>query len=133
MAIDPLKVTQNIRESYIRYLTSTFRLRDANLRKLFYREVEKFLFTNGPILEATPPFKNGCYLKDLVQEGLLTKRLESFVYDSLPYLRENPLYLHQEKALRKILSGRNLVIASGTSSGKTECFLIPVYNHLLRE
>ena len=133
MAIDPLKVTQNIRESYIRYLASTFRLRDANLRELFYREVEKFLFTNGPILEATPPFKNGCYLKDLVQEGLLTKRLESFVYDSLPYLRENPLYLHQEKALRKILSGRNLVIASSTSSGKTECFLIPVYNHLLRE
>ena len=133
MAIDPIKVAQNIRESYIRYLTSTFRLRDAYLRKLFHHEVEKFCFTNGPILEATPPFKNGRYLKDLIQEKILAERLESFIYDALPYLRDNPLYLHQEKALRKILSGRNLVIASGTSSGKTECFLIPVYNHLLRE
>ncbi len=133
MAIDPIKVTQNIKGSYIRYLTSALRLRDANLRELFYQEAEKFWFINGPILEATPPFKSGYYLKDLVQEGLLTERLENFIYDALPYLRENPLYLHQEKALRKIVSGRNVVIASGTSSGKTESFLIPIYNHLLKE
>jgi ATP-dependent helicase YprA (DUF1998 family) len=41
--------------------------------------------------------------------------------------------LHQEKAIRKILNGRNVVITSGTASGKTECFLIPIYNYLLRE
>ncbi len=133
MAIDPIKVTGSIRQSYIRYLTSTFRLRNENLRRLFHEEVEKFWFTNGPILEATPPFKRGCYLKDLIQEGLLVKSLEKFIYDALPYLRDNPLYLHQEKALRKILKDRNVVIASGTSSGKTECFLIPILNHLLKE
>ncbi|MGC8829959.1 MAG: DEAD/DEAH box helicase [Verrucomicrobiia bacterium] len=131
--MDPLKVTQNIRESYVRYLTSTFLLRDTALRKLFKEEAEKFWFTNGPILEATPPFKKGCYLKDLIGEGLLTKDLENFIYEVLPYLRNSSLYLHQEKALRKILSRRNVVITSGTASGKTECFLIPIYNHLLRE
>jgi len=146
MIIDPFKVTQNVRESYTRYLTSTFRLRDANLRKLFHQEVEKFWFTNGPILEATPPFKNGYYLKDLINEGIL----ESNVYkltspnyveknsqreqqNPLYTLRDNPLYLHQEKAIKKILSGRNIVIASGTSSGKTECFLLPIYNQLIKE
>ncbi|MEO0275099.1 MAG: DEAD/DEAH box helicase, partial [candidate division WOR-3 bacterium] len=133
MAIDPLKVTQNIRESYVRYLTNTFRLRDANLRKLFRQEAEKFWFTNGPILEATPPFKRGCYLRDLIKEGVLTEKLEEVIYGALPYLRNSPLYLHQEKAIRKILNGRNVVIASGTASGKTECFLIPIFNHLLRE
>ncbi len=94
MPIDPIKVTQNIRESYVRYLTSTFRLRDATLRELFHQEAKKFWFTNGPILEATPPFRAGCYIKDLIEEGLLTKDLESFIYDALPYLRYNPLYLH---------------------------------------
>ncbi|MHA1578346.1 MAG: DEAD/DEAH box helicase [Candidatus Freyarchaeota archaeon] len=84
-------------------------------------------------MEATPPFERGCYLKDLIQEGLLNKRLEDFIFYAFPYLRDYPLYLHQERALRKILNGRNVVIASGTSSGKTECFLIPIYNHLLEE
>lgn len=133
MTLDPLKLTQNIKESYVRYLTSTFRLRDATLRKLFHQEAEKFWFTNGPILEATPPFRKGCYLKDLIDEGLLTSKLENFIYHALPYLKDNPLYLHQEKALRKILNGHNVVIASGTASGKTECFLLPIYNHILRE
>lgn len=133
MSLDPLKTTQNIRESYVRYLTSTFRLKDATLRRLFQEEAERFWFINGPILEATPPYKKGCYLKDLIEEGLIEKDFENFIYDVLPYLRFNPLYLHQEKAIRKILNGRNVVITSGTASGKTECFLIPIYNHLLRE
>ena len=133
MPINPVKVTQAIRESYTRYLTSTFRLRDGTLRELFHQEVEKFWFTNGPILEATPPFKSGCHLKDLVNEGLLSKTFEDFIYDALPHLRNKPFYLHQEKALRKILDGQNVVIASGTSSGKTECFLLPIYNLLLNE
>jgi len=133
MPINPIKLTQEIKENYTRYLTSAFRLRDEKLRELFYQESGKFWFTNGPILEATPPFKSGCYLKNLINQGLLSKTLKDFIYDALPYLRDNPLYLHQENALRKILNGRNVIIASGTSSGKTECFLLPIYNYLLKE
>lgn len=142
MAIDPLNVARNIRESYNRYLTSAFRLRDAKLRKLFREEVKKFWFTNGPVLEATPPFKRGRHLKDLINDGILSPQvfeLTSPDYDKgkqtnpLFPLRQNNLYLHQDKALNKTLSGRNVVIASGTGSGKTECFLIPIYNQLLKE
>jgi len=133
MSINPLKLTRDVREGYIRYLMSSFRLRDKRLKKLFYERVKKFSYTNGPILEATPPFKKGCYLEDLVRKGILDETLENFIYDALPYLKNNPLYLHQEKAIKKILNKRNIVIASGTSSGKTECFIIPIYNHLLNE
>lgn len=133
MPLDPIKVTRAIRESYTRYLTTAFRLRDKKLQALFHQEVEKFWFTNGPILEATPPFKNGCFLRELIEDGILNKDCERYFYHSLPYLQKNPLYLHQEKAIRKILNGRNIVIASGTSSGKTECFLLPAYNHLMNE
>ncbi len=131
--IDPLKLTQNVRDSYIRYLTSTFRLRDSNLQRLFHEEVKRFWFTNGPILEATQPFKKGDYLQNLIDNGFLNKSLEKFIYDALPYLYDNQLYLHQDRAIRRILEGRNVVLASGTSSGKTECFLLPIYNYLIEE
>ena len=146
MPIDPIKLTQEIKESYTRYLTSAFRLRDEKLRELFYQETGKFWFTNGPILEATPPFKSGCYLKDLIDGSLLKnkvykltspnyveKNLQKEQKNPLYIFQDNPLYLHQEKAIRKILNGRNVVISSGTGSGKTECFLFPIYNHLLKE
>lgn len=35
-------------------------------------------------------------------------------------------YRHQEQAIRSILAGVSTVIASGTGSGKTEAFLLPV-------
>ncbi len=133
MAIDPLEVTTAITDSYKRYLSTSFRLRDPVLAELFDEELEKFQFAKGPILEATPPFKAGLSLSDLAAEGLLDQLLADLIYESHPYLKTKPLYLHQERAIRKALRGRNLVISSGTSSGKTECFLIPTLNHLLRE
>jgi hypothetical protein len=109
MPIDPVKVTQAIRESYTRYLTSTFRLRDGTLRKLFHQRVDEFPFTSGPILEATPPFRTDRYVKDLINEKLLNKTFVHFIYDSLPYLQSKPLYLHQEKTLKKILNVETLL------------------------
>jgi ATP-dependent helicase YprA (DUF1998 family) len=116
MPLDPLKTTGTIRESYVRYLTTAFHLRDPKLQALFHEEVGKFGFTNGPILEATPPFRSGCFLGNLIKEGILSEECEYFLYRSLPYLQKNPLYLHQEKSIRKILNGRNIVITSGTRS-----------------
>ena len=52
--------------------------------------------------------------------------------DTLPLRR--PLYLHQEQGIVKtVRDGRNVVIATGTGSGKTETFLLPILDHLLRE
>ena len=46
---------------------------------------------------------------------------------------ERPLYRHQEEAIQKAVSRRNLIVATGTGSGKTECYLFPILDHLLRE
>ncbi len=133
MPLDPIRITEQIRASYTRYLTTAFRLRDPRLRDLFYEKADKFSFTNGPLLEATPPFEDGCLLVDLVEQGTLDRGLEDFIYEAFPYLRTKPLYLHQERAIKNIAGGRNVVVASGTSSGKTESFLLPIYSNLVRD
>ena len=44
------------------------------------------------------------------------------------------LYRHQEEAVRAAMAeDRNLIVCSGTGSGKTECFLIPIIDHLVRQ
>ena len=42
-----------------------------------------------------------------------------------------PPYRHQEKAFDRLLPGspRNTLVATGTGSGKTECFLLPLLEH----
>src|SRR5690606_26262794 len=43
------------------------------------------------------------------------------------------LYIHQEQAIQHANSGHNLVVATGTGSGKTESFLLPILLHLYKE
>jgi Lhr-like helicase len=58
--------------------------------------------------------------------------LASFVDDVLmPGV--GSLYAHQEEALAASLAGEPVVVTSGTSSGKTEAFLLPVLARLVSE
>ncbi|MEB3817012.1 MAG: DEAD/DEAH box helicase [Desulfurococcales archaeon] len=52
---------------------------------------------------------------------------------SLEELGIKSLYLHQYRALEAFRAGGNLVIVSGTGTGKTEAFLIPIAEALIRE
>src|SRR5262249_49699293 len=46
----------------------------------------------------------------------------------------NPPYLHQAEAIRGVLvENRSLMIMTGTGSGKTESFLLPILGKLARE
>ena len=43
------------------------------------------------------------------------------------------LYSHQATAIEKIRQGKNVVIVTGTASGKTLCYTIPVVEALLQD
>ena len=132
-SIHPIKTTQLTRESYLRYLKTVYPLQDDNLRRQFWQALEQpELLVKGPLLEATPEFAKGYSIKQLVEQGLLNEGFENLCGKGLPF--ERPLYLHQDQAIRKLCEGkRNLVVTTGTGSGKTETFLIPILNHLLQE
>lgn len=42
-----------------------------------------------------------------------------------------PLYTHQARAVQSALAGENVVVVTGTASGKTMCYNLPVLNTLL--
>jgi len=131
--MDPIEITKELKETYLRYLETSFYLKDTDLRKQF----RAILIDNAlpplvrePILEVTPSFRTGSSLGDLVNEKVLLDEFSKI--NSETFNRE--LYEHQENALRKaIVDKRNMVIATGTGSGKTECFFYPIINYLLEE
>jgi len=132
MALDPIKATKSIIDRYQAYLSTTFRLESSNLQNQFMKELQPEKFVKGPILEATPPFETGKSLEELVDEGLLSDQFKNLKSEELPLNR--PLYRHQESAIRKVVGdNRNIVVTTGTGSGKTEAFLIPILNHLFRQ
>ena len=130
--IDALAVSQDIIGSYRRYLETTFGFQNPER----HAELSAALsadraLVNGPILQATAPYATGASLGELIDQGVVTEQFRRFTPEDFPL--DRPLYKHQEEAIRKLIDGRNLMVATGTGSGKTECFLLPVINDLLGE
>lgn len=127
--LDPLETSRQIEDSYKRYLKTLLSPRDGKLAEVFDAEVDATsLLTKGPLLELTPPYETGATPRQLMEEGVLHRDFEQ-----LGFPVDQPLYVHQETAIRKFLTGRNLVVSTGTGSGKTESFLVPILNSLLEE
>ncbi|MGX1857646.1 DEAD/DEAH box helicase [Dietzia sp. NPDC055340] len=130
--LDPLATAHAIETTYKRYITTLLSPNDAALHDEFVRVVgETRSLTKGPLLETTPPYAPGLSLEELIDEGVLGASFRRMASEALPL--ERPLYAHQEKAIRKVVAGRNVVVTTGTGSGKTESFLLPIFNHLLTE
>lgn len=131
--LDPLAASRRIAAAYRRYLISTYGPRRAELREEFERALGSgFRLTRGPYLQASPPFVHGHSVTELIDASVLAPGFTALSEQTFPISRT--LYAHQEEAIRKAVEGRrNLVVATGTGSGKTECFLLPIIDRLLRE
>lgn len=130
--LDPIDVSAMISDGYRRYLRSLLPLRDPALAgALAERIAHSPLLSKGPLLEATPAHQTGRTPRELIEEGVLSP---GFTSPTGPAVHlDRPLYTHQEEAIRKARQGRNLVVATGTGSGKTESFLLPILNELQAE
>ena len=90
-----------------------------------------------PYLESTPRYETGENFANM--EGLPQPALEAYLAVSepegdLPRLIHDPPYIHQADAIRDcLINGKNLVIMTGTGSGKTEAFLLPILGKFAHE
>lgn len=119
-----------VRKRYENYLKTSFFFKDPKLRASFEAALQKSdSLLKGPFPEPARSFKKGQSARALAGECFPGES-----GDLLPALLEHPLYLHQERAVRAAhVNGRNLVVATGTASGKTECFLYPILFELYRQ
>ncbi len=90
----------------------------------------------APYLESTPRYKNSkpyAQIDDLPTAALEALHALSDANKGKPVIYPIP-YTHQLEALKETLNNsRNLMIMTGTGSGKTESFLLPILGKLARE
>lgn len=129
MAFSPIQGSNQIENQYKRYLTTMFSISDADYQKQFLEQVNcPSSFSAGPYLDAHDNFATGKTTRQLVMDGVLPRYFLRFGFH-----QDRPLYSHQEHALRKGLEGKNIVVSTGTGSGKTESFLMPILAELASE
>ncbi|MFY0576328.1 DEAD/DEAH box helicase [Cystobacter fuscus] len=129
MSLHPIAVVDQVLEEYRSYLLTEFRARDPKLRRDLEEALERPLFlAQEAFFQAHRPFKNGAPWRELG----LDARLASFMEQRS---RSKRARLHQSESIRHLLSpaASPLVVTTGTGSGKTECFLLPVIQNAIED
>ena len=128
--LDPILFTSELKGTFRRYLYTANMTsdREPELQDQFWTELNQpERIVHGPLIHCIPSYKQGQTLKEIIAAGSDPKVSAKFL--SLPedqFDPSRPLYSHQLQALRLAEQGHNLIVATGTGSGKTECFLLPI-------
>jgi len=119
------------------YLESFLCVRDPAIRSFLHGELDRGALWPEPLLQLNPSFEPGHLVDELVADGRLSGPCGGiFRRNKEP---ENPfgeplrLYRHQERALDCAQAGRNFVLTTGTGSGKSLCYILPIVDAILRE
>jgi DEAD/DEAH box helicase domain-containing protein len=145
---NPLAIFEDLRDTYFRYLDSPFDLRYPDL----VAERRALLDADGrlyrrPLIEPVPAYQLSGQtfsqaaqaLLGLLWPQLIVADLSAFVSQglfppTLPNGRRRELYTHQRAVFEEsVVHSHDVVVTTGTGSGKTECFLLPIAAELARE
>jgi len=124
MAIKPVAFARTVNEQFLRYQLTAFPIADEALA----RQAEESIrgtgarptpLIKGPCLSLAKAFQMGPRIQDLLAGGVL--------HPALPGIVEYPeLFAYQGETLDRVHQGFHCVVSTGTDSGKTEAFLVPI-------
>lgn len=131
MTLNPIQFGSQVVDQFGRYLITAFPIADPELNKQFKRIVAHptsglGYFAKGPYIHLNQPFQEGKNLDEIIRE----LKMHPGVKAGFPWERPHK---HQEDAIRSILYGYNTIITTGTGSGKTESFLLPIMDYCLKK
>lgn len=88
-------------------------------------------FWPEPLIGVNPHFEDGRALVDLANEGVVDPDLPK-VFAVGADRSVISLRRHQDQSLSKALQGRNFIVTTGTRSGKSLCFFVPIVDRILK-
>jgi ATP-dependent helicase YprA (DUF1998 family) len=131
MPINPVHFAHQVCEEFLRYLFSAFPLSDPALAEQAKRMLTRpsaldIPLVRGPFVSLSEAFAQGEDVRELAARGVL--------HHAMPGLIGYPrMWMHQQRVFEAVRQGRHVLVATGTGSGKTEAFLYPIVDDLLRD
>ena len=134
--MNPFQSLSNIQNIYKSYVYTFQKVKNPVIKGWINEKLsEGGLLWKEPYIQLNRKFERGASLESLVESEILHKQvLNIFTKRENNKLIESPIipYKHQSDAISSILNNSNTIITSGTSSGKSFCFGIPIVSECLK-
>src|SRR5262249_46630211 len=126
---------RQIIDDYSNYTRSFIEIREPGIRSFVHDELDAGVLWPEPLIQLNPSFEAGKSIDELVSEGILHSECRR-VFSIKPDLRSTgqPLRLHrhQSEAVRVARDGHPYILTTGTGSGKSLAYIVPIVDHVLR-
>lgn len=123
-------------EEYRRFSTSFTKILADDIRTFVEKTYDAGRFWPSPLLQLNPNFVRAGSVEDLVAKGLLHPQCNAIFRrdkDLVPGGKTLFLYQHQEEAITIAARGESYVLTTGTGSGKSLSYFIPIVDYVLRQ
>lgn len=131
--MDVFKLREQLIDDYAQYIRSFIHIKDESIANQVEQALTEGALWPEPLIQLNPTFEPGAWIDDLVKQGALhplCQRIFRLKSDD----KDDPLRLHkhQTDALAAAKSGDNYVLTTGTGSGKSLSYIIPIVDHVLK-
>ena len=132
--MDVFDIHGKVISDYGAYTNSFIKIADGRIANRVKQEIEDGLLWPEPLLQLNPTFQTGRSIEELVAEGTLHEvcgdvfRIKS---EEDKFGKPLRLHLHQEQAIDAYRRNEPYVLTTGTGSGKSLSYIIPIVDHVL--
>jgi len=132
---DVFRLRDQLVGDYSRYLRSFLSIGDQRILELVSEVLESGHLWPEPLIQMNPAFEPGGYVNELVAEGLLHPKCRDIFAIKEPngqVVRPMRLHRHQVDAIRVARQRESYVLTTGTGSGKSLSYIVPIVDDVLR-
>ena len=133
--MDVFSLRNSVIKDYGTYVRSFLTIKDDRIRRLVEDEMNGGFLWPDPLIQLNPSFEAGETLQELIDGGELHPECINIFRDK----REDGtvggpfrLHRHQIEGIRAAGAGDSYVLTTGTGSGKSLAYIVPIVDHVLR-
>ena len=134
--MDVFKLRDKVIHDYAEYVRSFVRIRESRLEEFVDDCLTDQALWPQPLIQMNPSFEVGGWIDALVESQILHEKCKDiFRIKTEQNIQGTPMRLHKHQvdAIGEAQAGRNYVLTTGTGSGKSLSYIIPIVDHVLRK
>lgn len=133
--MDVFKFRDDLVNEYKEFTRSFTKIRATDIRRMVDESYKNSRFWPDPIIQLNPYFETGGSIDDLVSKGLLDEECSTIFRirsEENTFGKELMLHKHQAEAIQIAERKESYVLTTGTGSGKSLSYFLPIINDVLR-
>jgi len=129
--MDIFDLDRDLIRRYASFARSFTEIRSADLQLQIDAIYDSGIFWPDPLIGLNPRYREGAAVDELIAQGAADPALGEIFALGQPR-RAIRLFRHQEQAFHKAQAGKNYIVTTGTGSGKSLCFFVPIVDRILK-